>query len=109
MKIDLENRLLQAKAKITINRIIEAVKFNENKDIHETYALEKFQNYASKYNLPINEKESEYMQRLVVQMYDNKGKFSLSLDSATAKKEEFVKSPTSNIVSINSAKAKPKY
>lgn len=65
---DIEDRLLAAKSKSTITKIIKEVKLNENIEINRDFALEKFDEYTKKYNIYTSEKESDYLKLLRAKM-----------------------------------------
>lgn len=72
---DIEDRLLAAKSKSTITKIIKEVKLNENLEIKRDFALEKFDEYTKKYNINTSEKELEYLRLLRAKM-NSEGRIS---------------------------------
>lgn len=66
-------RLLEAKSRITLNRIIEGVKEKDGRTIHVEYALEKFDNYVTRFNLSLSDTEFDYLKDMRVKMHDNNG------------------------------------
>lgn len=66
-------RLLEAKCKLTLNKIIEGVKEKDGKTIHVEYALEKFENYVNRFDLNVSSTELDYLKDMRVRMHDNNG------------------------------------
>lgn len=102
---DIEDRLLAAKAKSTITKIVKEVKLNENIEINRDVALDKFDSYTKKYNIHTSEKEDDYLKQLRVQM-NSEGKISESF------KLENSKELPENVISMNQFKRdlkKPKF
>lgn len=68
-----EQKLLEKKAKLTLDRIIEGVKARDNRTIHVEYALEKFENYVVSLDLNVSAIEANYLKEMRVRMHDNNG------------------------------------
>lgn len=66
-------RLLEAKSRLTLNRIIEGVKEKDGRTIHVEYALEKFENYVNRFDLSVSDTELDYLKNMRVRMHDNNG------------------------------------
>lgn len=102
---DIEERLLAAKAKTTITKIVKEVKLNENIEINRDTALEKFDSYTKQYNIHTSEKENDYLRQLRLKMATD-GKLPENF------KIEENKELPENVVSINQFKRdlkKPKF
>lgn len=68
-----EQKLLEKKAKLTLDRIVEGVKARDGKTIHVEYALEKFENYVNSLDLNVTATEFDYLKNMRVRMHDNNG------------------------------------
>ena len=66
-------RLLEAKSKLTLNKIVTQVHEKDGKTISTEWALEKFENYVNRFDLNLSEIESDYLKQMRVRMYDNNG------------------------------------
>lgn len=68
-----EQKLLEKKAKLTLDRIVEGVKERDGKTIHIEFALEKFENYVRSLDLNVSDTEFDYLKQMRVRMHDNNG------------------------------------
>lgn len=66
-------KLLETKCRLTLNRIIEGVKEKDGRTIHIEYALEKFENYVNRFDLNVSSNELDYLKDMRVRMHDNNG------------------------------------
>lgn len=66
-------RLLESKCRLTLNRIVEGIKEKDGKTYHIEYALEKFENYVTRFDLSVSDIELDYMKQMRVRMHDNNG------------------------------------
>lgn len=73
MNKELEDRLLETKARLTLNKIIDLVKEKDNKKIVIEYALEKFENYVRRFDISVSDKEVDYLTVMRVRMHDGNG------------------------------------
>jgi len=73
MDKEIEKRLLEKKARLTLKQIIDGVKEKDNKDMHIEFALEKFENYVTRFGLNVSEKEFQYLSEMRVKMHDGNG------------------------------------
>lgn len=70
---DVHKKLLETKARLILNRIVEGVKTRDNKTIHIEFALEKFENYVNSLDLNASDIEMDYLKQMRVRMHDNNG------------------------------------
>jgi hypothetical protein len=68
-----EQKLLEAKSRLILERIIKAVEEKDGKTIHIEFALEKFENYVNRFDLNASKIELDYLKDMRVKMHDNNG------------------------------------
>lgn len=70
---EVEKRLLETKARSTLDKIQQLLKEKDGVDFHKEYILEKITNYIVRFNINISEKEADFFEKMRVDMHDHNG------------------------------------